>query len=116
MTPTPVTFTQRGGAEGFGYLPAVVSNPVPAITSLSPNTVKAGNVAFTLTVNGSGFIAGSVVRWNGALRATTFLSAAQLRAAITRPDVAAAGTASVTVFNPTPGGGTSNAATFTITP
>jgi hypothetical protein len=35
-------------------------------------------------------------------------------AAIPATDIAAAGTAQVTVFNPTPGGGTSNALTFTI--
>jgi hypothetical protein len=37
-----------------------------------------------------------------------------LRAAITAPDIAVAGTVPVTVFNPTPGGGTSNAAPLTI--
>jgi len=35
-------------------------------------------------------------------------------AAIPASDIAAAGTASVTVFNPAPGGGTSNVLTFTI--
>jgi hypothetical protein len=38
-----------------------------------------------------------------------------LKAAITAADIQAAGTAAVTVFNPTPGGGTSVARTFTIT-
>ncbi len=40
-------------------------NPVPAITSLSPPSATAGGSAFTLTVNGSSFISGSAVRWNG---------------------------------------------------
>jgi hypothetical protein len=65
-------------------------------------------------VNGTGFVSASVVNWNGAARTTTFVSGTQLQAAIRRTDVAAAGTATVTVFNPTPGGGTSNAATFTV--
>jgi hypothetical protein len=56
-----------------------------------------------------------VVRWNGSNRTTTYVGAAQLKASITAADIATAGTASVTVYNATPGGGTSSAATFTIT-
>ncbi|MFQ5778452.1 MAG: hypothetical protein ACE5IP_10650 [Terriglobia bacterium] len=40
----------------------------------------------------------------------------QVTAAISAEDIARAGTADVTVVNPPPGGGTSNAATFTISP
>lgn len=90
------------------------NNPVPATTSLSPAFVTAGGSAFTLTVNGSGFVDNSVVRWNGADRTTTRVSSTQLAAAIGSSDIAVAGTAQVTVFNPAPGGGTSNAQTFTI--
>ena len=89
---------------------------VPTITSLSPSRTSAGTAAFNLTVNGAGFVAGSEVRWNGVARPTTFVSGTQLRAAITAADVAAPGSAQVTVFTPPPGGGTSAAATFTIAP
>ncbi len=92
----------------------VISNPVPMLGSLNPGSVLAGSPGFALTVNGTGFVNGSTVRWNGADRATTFVSAMQLTAQIPTTDLATAGTASVSVFNPTPGGGTSNAATFTI--
>jgi outer membrane protein assembly factor BamB len=51
------------------------------LTSLSPSTVQAG-VAFTLTVNGSGFDAGSVVIFNGNAVPTTFVSTTQLTASI----------------------------------
>ena len=91
-----------------------VNNPVPAVTSLSPSTASAGGGAFTLTVNGSNLANGAEVRWNGVARATTYGSAAQLTATILAADIATTGTAGVTVFNPTPGGGTSNALTFTI--
>ena len=92
----------------------ISNNPVPTTTSLSPASGTAGGTAFTLTVNGSGFVNGSVVQWNGSSRTTTYVSATQLTAAILAADIATAGTASVTVFNPTPGGGTSNALTFTL--
>jgi hypothetical protein len=91
-------------------------NPVPVLTSVSPAAATAGDAAFTLTATGTGFVAGSVVHWDGAARATTYASSTQLTAAIAAADVAAAGTAQVTVVNPTPGGGTSSAVTFTIEP
>src|SRR5665811_1869006 len=89
-------------------------NPVPTTTSWSPNAATAGDSGFTLTVNGTNFVAGSVVKWEGADRTTTYVSATRLTASIPASDIVTAGTASVTVFNPTPGGGTSNAQTFTI--
>jgi hypothetical protein len=90
--------------------------PVPVATSLSPASANAGSAAFSLTVSGSSFVSASVVRWNGANRPTTFVSATQLRASIAAADIATAGSASVTVFTPAPGGGTSAPLTFTIAP
>jgi hypothetical protein len=91
-----------------------IANPVPTTTGLTPASVVAGGANFTLTVTGTNFVAGSVVRWNGAARTTTYVSATQLTAAISAADIARAGTASVTVFTAAPGGGTSNPQTFTI--
>src|SRR5206468_11655633 len=91
-----------------------VSNPAPTLTSVSPTSATTGDAALTLTVNGSSFVNGSTVRWNGAARTTTFVSATQLTAAIPAADVASAGTPQVTVFTPTPGGGTSAAQTFPV--
>jgi hypothetical protein len=91
-----------------------ITNPLPTTTGLSPNLVQAGAAGFALTVTGTNFVASSVVQWNGANRATTYVSATQLTAAIPAADVAVAGTPQVTVVNPAPGGGTSNPQTFTI--
>ena len=52
------------------------------------------------------------MRWNGSDRATTYVNDTQLSASIPGADIATAGSASVTVFNPAPGGGTSNAVAF----
>jgi hypothetical protein len=111
FTPAPGGGTSNG--QQFTIEPA--PNPVPTTTGLVPSSAVAGGSAFTLTVNGTGFVSGaSVVRWNGGNRATSFVSANQLTAAITQADIAAAGGASVTVFTAAPGGGTSNAQSFTI--
>src|SRR5689334_7671656 len=83
----------------------------PCYRRLRPRRVG----AFTLTVNGSGFVAGSIVNWNGSNRATTYVSGTQITASVSAADLTTAGTAQVTVFNPTPGGGTSGNASFTIT-
>ena len=90
------------------------NNPVPAIATLQPASATAGSGAFTLTVNGTGFINGSSVKFGGSARTTTYVSATQVTAAILASDIASAGTPSVTVTNPTPGGGTSSAATFSV--
>jgi hypothetical protein len=111
----PVTVVNA--APGGGTSAAVnftVNNPAPTITTLSPTSATAGGAAFTLTVSGTNFDAASVVNFNGAARTTTFVSSTQLTAAITAGDIAAAGTPSVTVTNPAPGGGTSAGVTFTI--
>ncbi len=91
-----------------------VENPTPTITSISPTNTPAGGAAFTLTVNGTNFVANSAVEWNGSGLQTSFVSAKQLTAGITAADITISGTASVTVVNPAPGGGTSGASTFTI--
>jgi subtilisin len=122
MPSTPGTYEFRLFPNN-GYTRAATSptvtvtsaaNPAPVVTSTTPSSIAAGSGPFTLTVNGSGFIAASVVRWNGASRTTTFVSGTELRAAITSADVAASGTALVTVFSPAPGGGLSAAVSFTI--
>jgi dienelactone hydrolase len=95
---------------------AMAENPVPLINQpLVPDAIRPGGAGFTLTVNGTGFVSGSVVHWNGNPRSTSFVSSARLKAAILTSDIAKGGTASVTVLNPSPGGGTSNVVFFEVT-
>ena len=121
VTELPIIFDEVGRELIYGdYLTSanesISQNPVPAITSLSPNTAVAGREALTLTVNGSNFVNGAVVKWNDSDLVTTFVSTVQLTAIVPSTNLASSGSASVTVFNPTPGGGASNAIPFTITP
>src|SRR4029434_3316732 len=101
---------------GSGDMARGQGNPDPRINSITPNFAVAGGPGFTLTVSGFNFVSGSVVRWNGANRTTTVVNSFQLSATIASGDIAAAGTVSVTVFNPPPGGGSSNALEFFIQP
>ncbi|MBI5214479.1 MAG: hypothetical protein HY960_01865, partial [Ignavibacteriae bacterium] len=109
------TSTQLTGLTDFGDIQiGEGGNPVPTTTSISPSSKNSGDGAFTLTVNGTNFVAASVVRFNGSDRTTTFVSSSQLTATIPATDLITAGTYPITVFSPTPGGGTSNSQTFTV--
>ena len=55
----------------------------PQITALNPQYITAGSAGFSLQVTGNKFATGSVVRWNGSDRGTTFVSDTQLQASIT---------------------------------
>jgi len=98
----------------FDVLGTPAQNPVPTITSLSPMNLAEGG-SFTLNVTGTDFVSGATVEWNGSARTTTFVSTTQLQAAISSSDTASPGTVPVTVFNPAPGGGLSNALGFQVT-
>jgi hypothetical protein len=113
-TPSVTVTNPSPGGGASGAQTFTINNPAPAITSLSPTGATAGGAAFTLTVNGTGFVSSSAVKFNGTAKTTTFVSATQLTAAITAADIAAAGSANVTVTNPAPGGGTSTVVVFNI--
>jgi len=89
-------------------------NPTPTLVSISPASANASGPAFTLTVNGSGFLSGSVIEWNQAPLTTTYVNSQQLTATVPASDLAAPGTAQVAVFNPAPAGGSSAASAFSI--
>ena len=94
-------------------------NPVPLINQpLIPTAVvpvAPAGAGFTLTVNGTGFVNGAVVNWNGAGLATTFVSSSQLTATVPGDDITSPSTASITVTNPPPGSVTSNVVFLPVT-
>ena len=89
------------------------ANPPPRLELLSPSSALQGSLGFTLSVYGTNFYANSEVRWNGSSRVTSFVSATHLTALIQAGDVLAT-PAQVSVFNSTPGGGSSNALPFAL--
>jgi YVTN family beta-propeller protein len=110
-TSKAITFTITSGV-----------NSAPTINYLYPSCAPAGSPdSFVggMLVGGQNFAASSVVRWNGSDQPTTLVSnsgGTQLTAQISASDIAEAGTAAITVFNPAPGGGSSNSLPFTINP
>ena len=93
----------------------VSSNPAPVASGISPGFADAGGAAFTLTVNGSGFVASSTVYWGTSALTTTYVSATQLTAQVPATDLATGGiAAAITVVTPAPGGGTSSPFQFEV--
>ncbi len=112
LVPSPATVTVRAASTSSPTASgsaAVTILPLPAISTVTPSPVPVGS--FTLTVNGTGFIAGSTVSFDGAALATTVLSATQLRAT----GNATAAKASVPVVVSSPDGAVSNTVTVDIT-
>jgi hypothetical protein len=83
----------------------------PAIASLAPATTNAGDPAFTLTVNGSGFGTDSVVYWNGTALPSSYGTGTRVTAQVTATDVANVGMIPVYVRS---GGKNSNSVMFTV--
>jgi outer membrane protein assembly factor BamB len=84
------------GAFSFTVLPPAELS----LTRISPTRVPAGGPAFVITAIGTGFAPTSIVQWNGAARPTTYVSSTELTAQISAADIAQAGSAALTVFNP----------------
>ena len=106
------TSTDFFGVSKPAAIMITVNSLVPIVSGTSPNASIAGSPGFIMTVNGSGFVAGSVVQFNGSNRTTTFVNSSQLTTQIPASDVSVAGNAAITVVNPAPGGGTSAPQTF----
>lgn len=87
---------------------------VPVASSLNPTTVSHGTANFRMGVRGAGFVPGSIVTWNGKRVSASYVSPTQMTVYVTKAAVASAGTATILVKNPTPGGGTSKAVSFPI--
>ena len=96
----PVTFT----AIGTSPQPTAPS-PTMSISSLDPPVAVPGATFLSalVRVRGAGFVDGMVVRWNGAARTTSFLSSSNIALSVRSADIATAGTANITVFDPTTG-------------
>lgn len=101
-------------AAGCSDVAGPGSGPAAAVEAISPSTAARASGGFTLTVTGSGFVNGSLVRWNGVARPTVLVSATELRTRILPGDLAVAGTIPVTVVNPAADARPSKALSFTI--
>ncbi len=94
--------------------PFTVNNPQPAITSLNPGTAEMGDSGMVVAINGTGFVDGASVVWNGETRPAIFVSSTQLTINLAAAELTRAYTAPLVVVNPEPGVGSSNTGLFVI--
>lgn len=85
------------------------ANPVPTLSSISPNTATAGSASIPITITGTNFIQGadaahsSQVNWNTTSQTSLTITSAnstQIQATVPATLLATAMTATVTVYNP----------------
>ena len=111
--PVTVVNPMPGGGTSNAVM-LEVDNPVPAIMSLSPSAVATGSAGRSVNVFGSGFTAGTVIQVGGTARVTTYSSSTLVSVALTTADFATAGNLSLVAVNPSPGGGSSAAASIVV--
>ena len=141
ITVSPASGAGRNGLSNpVAFTVNPPPNPLPALTGITPNTAVAGaaTMPVSLSLSGSSFLSGSdpaqasQVNWTSGATTTKLavgtITATQIQASIPVALLAAAGSATVTVFNPgSPpppgcssvcsgggGGGSSAPQTFTI--
>ena len=71
----------------------------PEVTSFQPQQAVAGGAQFDLLILGSNFGAGVEARWRGETRPSTVVDTNRLRVTVFEQDLAAEGTAEITVVN-----------------
>jgi hypothetical protein len=86
----------------------------PYVNGVSPISVVAGTGATQIILNGSNFMTGATVLWNGKPLSTTYINSSQLQAQFSKANVAKPEIGQLSVSNPAPGG-LSSAVTFDVT-
>src|SRR6202166_786891 len=94
--------------------PLQAASAVPFVDIVSPVSITPGSNGVIITIRGAGFVASSIVHWNGVALVTTFVNARELTAAVPDGLVAAAGLGTVTVSSRAPRGGTLKVSYFTV--
>jgi hypothetical protein len=111
-----ITVYNPGSGGGFSPpLTFTIKNPVPTLTSISPEVSDGNSTTISLSIKGDYFVDDSVVRFNGSSSnlTTTFVDRSNLTASILKSNLSA-GIITVTVYNPTYGGGTSAGKSFNL--
>lgn len=113
---TAVNAAPGGGTSPAAAFTVTSPAPVPTLASATPAAIYRTSTSTTLTLQGTGFQPASTVLWNGKAFSTTFISTTQLSIAVAQADLPSAGSATLQVSTPAPGGGQSAILTVPIYP
>jgi hypothetical protein len=109
---TVVNPAPGGGTSNAAFFTA--NNPAPTLTALSTNAIFAGSAATQVTLTGTNFVAGSIVKINGTTVASTINGATSITTPVSAALLATPTTLNFTVTNLAPGGGTSGTQSITV--
>ena len=109
-----ITATSQSDSSKSNSAQISLAYPTPTLTSVSPSSVSVGTATTIMTLAGTGFSRASAVGLDGMSLTVIFVSTGGLSATVPASAAALAGNHTVTVSNPTPGGGTSNSEPFSI--
>ncbi len=116
IVPVPNSVTITAIANKYPNYPPgsatiAVWNPIPVLNSVTPSGFSEGTT--TVTVDGSQFVYGAQIFWNGTAVPTTFVSGGELVASIAAPNP---GTFPLTVTNPNPGSANTKTVSMVVGP
>ena len=100
-----------GASNGISFS---VTNAVPVLLSISPNSVSAGSSDVAVTLTGSNFSPLATIIFNNANLSATVVNATTITSNIPSSLLKSPGAYPVVVSNPAPGGGASSAVNFTV--
>src|SRR5205823_3766471 len=95
-------------------VPFPIALPAPTLERISPAAAIAGSASTAVSLTGTGFAAVSEVSFDGAPLSSTLTSPTELSATLPRALLRTAGAHALLVVNPGPGGGASEARTFSV--
>jgi hypothetical protein len=107
--------TPAPGGGVSQVLPFEVRNPMPALTTLTPSSALAGATDTSLTISGSSFAPMASVFFDATSLTVSNEATDTITTTIPASLLTVSGSHNITVVNATPGGGTSNAISFTVT-
>ena len=109
-----IAINGTSSSSSGGPINLTVNNPAPTITAMLPASFVSGAASATVSITGTGFVPSTTVQANGNTRSTTFISSTQVNVILTAADFATAGSINLIAVNPTPGGGSSAAASLAV--
>jgi hypothetical protein len=119
------TLFRTGPGAGDDQRKDSITNPRPIVGGIEPAVLAAGSPTTIVSLRGEGFVPESVVRVRRTAtgagpvvlqRETRFVSPSEMTLELLTEDLLEAGYLDVTVFNPEPGGGSSNPVRLDISP
>lgn len=109
---TIYTTSPDGGTSNSVNL--TVNNPVPSITALQPSHAMAGAAELTLTVSGLRFFNDTIIFINGVMRPYALIDPTKIQLELSGLNFEVGAYLELKAANPSPGGGLSTPAVFTV--